>query len=86
MIDDAVGTFAWLFTGLADGWSWADLVVGGLLITGPLIALGLPRCTVSSNTVDDHPDRRWHLYDCGIPGLVVFVIALFCLRSPPRPA
>ncbi|WP_448639505.1 MFS transporter [Geodermatophilus sp. URMC 63] len=42
VIGNAVGAFASLFAGLADRWGRANLVVGGLLITGLLIALGLP--------------------------------------------
>jgi ACS family D-galactonate transporter-like MFS transporter len=37
--------------------------------------------TVSSNTLDSHPDWRWQFYVCGIAGLVVFVIALIGLRE-----
>ena len=137
VIGNAVGAFASLFAGLADRWGRANLVVGGLLITGLLIALGLPNApnaevytalfallsfvegivlvatpalirdfspqvgrgvamgfwtlgpvlgslvvtTVSSNTLDDHPDWRWQFYVCGIAGLVVFVVALFGLRE-----
>ena len=137
VIGNAVGAFASLFAGLADRWGRANLVVVGLLITGLLIAVGLPNAstpgmytalfallsfvegvvlvatpalirdfspqvgrgvamgfwtlgpvlgslvvtTVSSNTLDDHPDWRWQFYVCGIAGLVVFVIALIGLRE-----
>ena len=137
VIGNAVGAFASLFAGLADRWGRANLVVVGLLITGLLIAFGLPNATsttawtvmfallslvegvvlvatpalirdfspqvgrgvamgfwtlgpvlgslvvttVSSNTLDSHPDWRWQFYVCGIAGLVVFVIALVGLRE-----
>ncbi|TFV82863.1 MFS transporter [Blastococcus sp. CT_GayMR16] len=137
VIGNAVGAFASLFAGLADRWGRANLVVGGLLITGLLIAVGLPNApnktvytvlfavlslvegvvlvatpalirdfspqvgrgvamgfwtlgpvlgslvvtTVSSNTLDSHPDWRWQFYVCGIAGLVVFVVALLGLRE-----
>ena len=42
VIGNAVGAFASLFAGLADRWGRANLVVGGLLITGLIIAFGLP--------------------------------------------
>lgn len=42
VIGNAVGAFASLFAGLADRWGRANLVVGGLLITGLIIAVGLP--------------------------------------------
>jgi ACS family D-galactonate transporter-like MFS transporter len=137
VIGNAVGAFASLFAGLADRWGRANLVVGGLLITGLLIAVGLPNApnktvytvlfailslvegivlvatpalirdfspqvgrgvamgfwtlgpvlgslvvtTVSSNTLDSHPDWRWQFYVCGIAGIVVFVVALLGLRE-----
>jgi len=137
VIGNAVGAFASLFAGLADRWGRANLVVGGLLITGLIIAFGLPNApnkavytvlfavlsfvegivlvatpalirdfspqvgrgvamgfwtlgpvlgslvvtTVSSNTLDSHPDWRFQFYVCGIAGLVVFLIALFGLRE-----
>jgi MFS family permease len=137
VIGNAVGAFASLFAGLADRWGRANLVVGGLLITGLIIAFGLPNApnktvytvlfavlsfvegivlvatpalirdfspqvgrgvamgfwtlgpvlgslvvtTVSSNTLDSHPDWRFQFYVCGIAGLVVFVIALVGLRE-----
>ncbi|GAB3308698.1 hypothetical protein GCM10027451_17960 [Geodermatophilus aquaeductus] len=137
VIGNLVGAFASLFAGLADRWGRANLVVGGLLITGLILLVGLPQApnktvftvlfavlsfvegvvlvatpalirdfspqvgrgvamgfwtlgpvlgslvvtTVSSNTLDDHPDWRWQFYVCGIAGLVVFVIALVGLRE-----
>ena len=42
IVGNAVGAFASLLAGLADRWGRANLVVGGLLITGILIAFGLP--------------------------------------------
>jgi ACS family D-galactonate transporter-like MFS transporter len=42
VIGNAVGAFASLFAGLADRWGRANLVVAGLLITGLIIAFGLP--------------------------------------------
>jgi MFS family permease len=137
VIGNAVGAFASLFAGLADRWGRANLVVGGLLITGLIISVGLPNVssktswtvlfallsfvegivlvatpalirdfspqvgrgvamgfwtlgpvlgslvvtTVSSNTLDSHPDWRWQFYVCGIAGLVVFLVALVGLRE-----
>src|ERR1700710_1970596 len=42
IVGNAVGAFASLLAGLADRWGRANLVVGGLLITGVLILFGLP--------------------------------------------
>jgi MFS family permease len=42
VIGNAVGAFASLFAGLADRWGRANLVVGGLLLTGLIILFGLP--------------------------------------------
>jgi MFS family permease len=42
VVGNAVGAFASLFAGLADRWGRANLVVGGLLVTGLLILFGLP--------------------------------------------
>jgi len=42
VVGNAVGAFASLLAGLADRWGRANLVVGGLLITGVLIGFGLP--------------------------------------------
>jgi MFS family permease len=42
VVGNAVGAFASLLAGLADRWGRANLVVGGLLITGVLILVGLP--------------------------------------------
>jgi ACS family D-galactonate transporter-like MFS transporter len=42
IIGNAVGAFASLFAGLADRWGRANLVVFGLLVTGLIIAFGLP--------------------------------------------
>jgi ACS family D-galactonate transporter-like MFS transporter len=137
VIGNLVGAFASLFAGLADRWGRANLVVGGLLLTGLIIAVGLPHApnqgtytvlfavlsfvegvvlvatpalirdfspqvgrgvamgfwtlgpvlgslvvtSVSSNTLDSHPDWRWQFYVCGIAGLVVFLIAVVGLRE-----
>jgi MFS family permease len=137
VIGNLVGAFASLFAGLADRWGRANLVVYGLLLTGVIIAFGLPHApnktvytvlfailsfvegivlvatpalirdfspqvgrgaamgfwtlgpvlgslvvtTVSSNTLDSHPDWRFQFYVCGIAGLVVFVVAFFGLRE-----
>ena len=137
VIGNLVGAFASLFAGLADRWGRANLVVWGLLLTGVIIAFGLPNApnktvytvlfavlsfvegivlvatpalirdfspqvgrgaamgfwtlgpvlgslvvtTVSSNTLDSHPDWRFQFYVCGIAGLVVFVVAFFGLRE-----
>jgi MFS transporter, ACS family, D-galactonate transporter len=42
VIGNAVGAFASLFAGLADRWGRANLVVGGVLVTGLLVLFGLP--------------------------------------------
>lgn len=42
VVGNAVGACASLFAGLADRWGRANLVVGGLLLTGLLIAVGIP--------------------------------------------
>ncbi|MCW2984513.1 MAG: major facilitator superfamily 1 [Conexibacter sp.] len=42
VIGNAFGAFASLFAGLADRWGRANLVVGGLLLTGLLTAFALP--------------------------------------------
>src|SRR6185312_10458 len=42
VIGNLVGAFASLFAGLADRWGRANLVVWGLLLTGVIIAFGLP--------------------------------------------
>jgi MFS family permease len=42
VVGNALGACASLFAGLADRWGRANLVVGGLLITGLLIAFGIP--------------------------------------------
>jgi MFS family permease len=137
VIGNLVGAFASLFAGLADRWGRANLVVWGLLLTGAIIAFGLPNApnktvytvlfavlsfvegivlvatpalirdfspqvgrgaamgfwtlgpvlgslvvtTVSSNTLDSHPDWRFQFYVCGIAGLVVFVVAFLGLRE-----
>ncbi len=137
VIGNLIGAFASLFAGLADRWGRANLVVGGLLITGLITLFGLPNAgsrtvftvlfailslvegivlvatpalirdfspqvgrgtamgfwtlgpvlgslvvtTVSSNTLDSHPDWRFQFHVCGIVGLVVFVIALVGLRE-----
>src|SRR4051794_15859105 len=45
VVGNLVGAFASLFAGLADRWGRANLVVGGLLITGLIIAVGLPNAS-----------------------------------------
>jgi MFS family permease len=45
VIGNAVGACASLFAGLADRWGRANLVVGGLLLTGLLIEFALPNAT-----------------------------------------
>ena len=45
VIGNAVGAFASLGAGLADRWGRANLVVGGLLLTGLLIAFALPNAS-----------------------------------------
>jgi ACS family D-galactonate transporter-like MFS transporter len=45
IVGNAVGAFASLLAGLADRWGRANLVVGGLLITGLLILFGLPNAS-----------------------------------------
>jgi ACS family D-galactonate transporter-like MFS transporter len=42
VVGNLIGAFASLAAGLADRWGRANLVVGGLLITGLLVAFGLP--------------------------------------------
>src|SRR4051812_35694310 len=142
VIGNAVGAFASLMAGLADRWGRANLVVGGLLVTGLLIGFGLPNTgskelylilfaivsfvegvvlvatpalirdfspqvgrgaamgfwtlgpvlgslvvtTVSSNTLDSHPDWRFQFFVCGIAPLVVFFVAFFWVPGlSPRP-
>lgn len=48
VIGNAVGAFASLGAGLADRWGRANLVVGGLLLTGVLIAFVMPNCTTKA--------------------------------------
>jgi MFS family permease len=45
VIGNAVGAFASLWAGLADRWGRANLVVGGLLLTGLLIEFALPNAS-----------------------------------------
>ncbi len=45
VIGNAVGAFASLGAGLADRWGRANLVVGGLLVTGLLVAFALPNAS-----------------------------------------
>jgi MFS transporter, ACS family, D-galactonate transporter len=45
VIGNAIGAFASLFAGLADRWGRANLVVGGLLLTGLLITFALPNAS-----------------------------------------
>jgi MFS transporter, ACS family, D-galactonate transporter len=56
--------------GVAMGFWTLGPVLGSLVVT-----------SVSSNTLDTHPDWRFQFYLCGIVGLVVFVIAFFGLRE-----
>ncbi|WP_448628148.1 MFS transporter [Geodermatophilus sp. URMC 64] len=56
--------------GVAMGFWTLGPVLGSLVVT-----------TVSSNTLDDHPDWRFQFYVCGIAGLVVFLVALVGLRE-----
>jgi MFS transporter, ACS family, D-galactonate transporter len=56
--------------GVAMGFWTLGPVLGSLVVT-----------TVSSNTLDDHPDWRWQFYVCGTVGLLVFVVALLGLRE-----
>jgi MFS family permease len=42
VVGNAIGACASLLAGLADRWGRANLVVGGLLLTGLLIAVGIP--------------------------------------------
>jgi MFS family permease len=56
--------------GTAMGFWTLGPVLGSLVVT-----------TVSSSTLDSHPDWRFQFYVCGIAGLVVFVVALFGLRE-----
>src|SRR3954447_11247594 len=45
VVGNAVGAFASLGAGLADRWGRANLVVGGLLLTGLLVAFALPNAS-----------------------------------------
>src|ERR1017187_10499106 len=45
VIGNAIGAFASLAAGLADRWGRANLVAYGLLVTGALIAFGLPNAS-----------------------------------------
>jgi MFS transporter, ACS family, D-galactonate transporter len=45
VVGNAVGAFASLFAGLADRWGRANLVVGGLILVGLLVAFGLPNAS-----------------------------------------
>jgi ACS family D-galactonate transporter-like MFS transporter len=45
VVGNLVGAFASLFAGLADRWGRANLVVGGLLVTGLIMAFGLPHAS-----------------------------------------
>ena len=45
VIGNALGAFASLAAGLADRWGRANLVVGGLLLTGLIILFGLPNAS-----------------------------------------
>lgn len=50
VVGNAVGAFASLAAGLADRWGRANLVTYGLLITGVLLAFGLPHSPTSRPT------------------------------------
>ena len=56
--------------GVAMGFWTLGPVLGSLVVT-----------SVSSSTLDTHPDWRFQFYVCGIAGLVVFVIAFLGLRE-----
>ncbi len=56
--------------GVAMGFWTLGPVLGSLVVT-----------SVSSKTLDTHPDWRFQFYVCGIAGLVVFVIAFIGLRE-----
>ncbi|MFI5800388.1 MFS transporter [Streptomyces sp. NPDC051677] len=56
--------------GAAMGFWTLGPVLGSLVVT-----------TVSSNTLNHHPDWRFQFYVCGAAGLVVFVVALLGLRE-----
>ncbi|EFC80094.1 MFS transporter [Parafrankia sp. EUN1f] len=56
--------------GLAMGFWTLGPVLGSLTVT-----------SVSSNTLDEHPDWRFQFYVCGVVGLVMFVVALVGLRE-----
>ncbi len=56
--------------GVAMGFWTLGPVLGSLVVT-----------SVSSSTLDSHPDWRFQFYVCGIAGLVVFVIAFLGLRE-----
>jgi MFS transporter, ACS family, D-galactonate transporter len=45
VIGNAVGAFASMGAGLADRWGRANLVVGGLLLSGLLIAVAMPNAS-----------------------------------------
>src|SRR4051794_31479000 len=45
VISNGIGAFASLFAGLADRWGRANLVVGGLIITGLLILFAVPNAS-----------------------------------------
>src|SRR3954462_15361091 len=45
VISNGIGAFASLFAGLADRWGRANLVVGGLIVTGLLILFAVPNAT-----------------------------------------
>ena len=64
-----IGAFGSLFAGLADRWGRANLVVGGLFLTGLLIAFILPAAT-----------SKWVF---SIEGFVVGMIEGICLVATP---
>jgi ACS family D-galactonate transporter-like MFS transporter len=56
--------------GVAMGFWTLGPVLGSLVVT-----------SVSSSTLDSHPDWRFQFYVCGVAGLVVFLIAFVGLRE-----
>ncbi|MEV0339255.1 MFS transporter [Nocardia sp. NPDC050713] len=137
VVGSLLGAFASLAAGLADRWGRANLVTGGLFVTGLLVLFGLPMApnvdvyaaffillsivegmvlvatpalirdfspqmgratamgfwtlgpvlgsllvtTISSNTLDSHPDWQFQFRVCGAIGVIVAVIALLGLRE-----
>ena len=52
-----IGAFGSLFAGLADRWGRANLVVGGLLITGVMVGFILPAAAWATGTGDSTSSR-----------------------------